>query len=252
VKLADRVLLGLKGRKVLIIGAGEMANSAAVAFMKEGVASVDVVNKTHSKAVELAGRYNGSHYRFSMLDRALAGSDIVLCSTASPEPVLRRELVAGAMAARPDRDLFIIDIAVPRDVEAGVGELKKVHLYDIDDLKAMTAEGMRSRRNELARAERMLDECVSKFEKELYVREAAALVGSIRERIYAIAEEECAAAVRRKGLSPEETENLREVTIATVGRIIRSHMSGLKKRMGTGEAGGGGLLEAVRRAFSGL
>ena len=93
---------------------------------------------------------------------------------------------------------------------------------------------------------------IEKFEKELYVREAAALVGSIRDRIYRIAGEECAAAARRKGLSEAEAENLRTVTVATVNRIIRAHMSELKKLRGEGEAESEGLLEAVKKAFGGI
>ena len=252
VKLAERALKGLGGKKVLVVGSGDMANSAAVAFMDEGVGSVNVVNRTHSRAVEMSRKYKGAHYEFAMLGRALADSDIILCSTSSSRPVLDTGIVEKALAARPERGLFIIDIAVPRDVEAGVKSLRNVHLYDIDDLKTMSDDAMKSRKGEIAAAERIVSERVKKFEKELYVREAAVLVGSIRDRIYRIAEEECAAAARKNGLDEREAENLRAVTIATVGRIIRAHMSELKKRRGEGEAESEGLLDAVRKAFGGL
>lgn len=252
VDLAQRALKGLEGKKVLVVGAGEMAHSAASCFLNNGAGSVDVINKTYSKAVELAGKYNGAAYHFGKLGQAVENSDIILCSTSSPEPVVSTEMVESAISKRQGRELFIIDIAVPRDVEAGVKGINKVHLYDIDDLQTMTAATVNSRRSELAKAGAILKDCVGAFEKELYMREAAALVNSVREKIYKIAEEECAATALRKKLGDEEKENLRAATLATVNSIIRKHMAGLKKSIGRNEAEKEGFVAAVKKAFAAL
>jgi glutamyl-tRNA reductase len=249
VGLAERALKGLSGKKVLVVGAGDMAGSAADGFIKRGVASVDVINKTYSKAVELAGKYNGAAYKFSMLSRAMENSDIILCSTASHDPVVKAEMVSKVISKRPGRELFIFDIAVPRDVEAGVKGIKNVHLYDIDDLKTMTSDAVSARKSELAQAEHILKECAVAFAGELYMREKAALVNVIRERIYKIAAEECALTALKKGLGDEEKANLLAATISVVNRIIGAHMAELKKRAGKGGTEKDGLVDMVTKAF---
>lgn len=249
VGLADRALNGLSGKKVLIIGAGNMANSAAISFMKKGVGSIDVINKTYSKAVEMAKKYKGEAYEFGMLRKAVENSDIILCSSASPEPVIKSEMVKSAIAKKPGRGLFIIDIAVPRDVEEGVKGIKNAHLYDIDDLKNMTSDTANSRKSELGKAEKILKECVGTFEKELYMREAATLVNGVRKRIYDIVVEECAATALAKGLPDDEKANLQTTTISTVNRIISAHMAGLKKKIAKGEAEKEDLVNTIKKAF---
>jgi glutamyl-tRNA reductase len=249
VGLAERALNGLNGKKVLSVGAGDMANSAAAGFVQKGVSSVDVVNKTYSKAVEMAGKYNGTAYEFGMLNQAVENSDIMLCSTASHDPVVKAEMVAAAISKRPERELFIFDIAVPRDVETRVKEIKNVHLYNVDDLKTMTSDAVTARKSELAKAERILKECVSAFETELYMREKAVLVNAIRERIYKIAAEECAFTALKNGLGEEEKANLHATTISVVNRIISAHMAELKKQAEKGGAEQDGLMNMVKNAF---
>lgn len=251
VNLALRIFHGLSGKKVLIIGAGEMANSAATGFIKKGAKGADVVNKTHTKAVEMAKKYGGRAYGFDSLKEALENADIVLSSTASAEPVLDEKTVADVMSKRPDRELFIIDIAVPRDVAAGVGNIKGVHLYDIDGLKKTASDTVSMRKSELVKAGKIVMELVKTFEKDLYMREAAPIVGAIKRRIYDIAVKECALTAKQKGLSAGERENLEKSTIATLDRVIASHMAELKTRIGKGEAEKKGLINTVKEVFKG-
>jgi len=249
VGLAERTLKGLSGKKVLIVGAGDMANSAAVSFIKKGVGSVNVINKTYAKAVELAGKFNGTAYEFGMLDRAVVDSDIMLCSTASHDPVVKSEMVRSVISRRPERELFIFDIAVPRDVEAGVKGIKNVHLYDIDDLKTMTSDVLNARKNELEKAETILRDCVAAFEMELYMRESSVLVNAVRKKIYKIVDEECAFTALKQGLGEEEKAALHSATISVVNRIISAHMSELKKRVEKGGTGKDGFMNLVKKAF---
>jgi glutamyl-tRNA reductase len=249
VGLAERALKGLSGKRVLVVGAGDMANSAAAGFINKGVRSVDVINKTYSKAVEMAGKYNGTAYGFGMLNKAVENADIILCSTASHDPVVKAEMVKNAISKRPGRELFIFDIAVPRDVEAGVEGIKNVHLYNIDDLKTMTADTVSARKNELVKAESILKECAAAFEAELYMREKAVLVNAIREQIYKTVAEECAFTALKNGLGEEEKASLRATTMAVVNRVISAHMGELKKQVERGGAKKEGLVDMVKKAF---
>jgi glutamyl-tRNA reductase len=249
VNLATQVFHGLSDKKVLIIGAGEMANSAATGFIKKGAKGADVINKTYSKAVDMAEKYGGRAYGFDSLEEALENADIVLCSTASPEPVLTKKIVGDVMSKRAQREIFIIDIAVPRDVEDGVKNIKGVHLYDIDDLKKTASNTGSMRKSELVKAGKIVIELVKKFEKDLYMREAAPLVGVIKRRIYDIAAKECAVTAKQKGLSTQEKENLEKTTIDTMDRIIAAHMAELKKRIGKGDAEKNGLINTVKEVF---
>lgn len=251
VNLATQVFHGLSDKKVLIIGAGEMANSAATGFIKKGSMGADVINKTYSKAVDMAEKYGGRAYGFDSLEEALENADIVLCSTASPEPVLTKKIVGDVMSKRGHRELFIIDIAVPRDVEDGVKNIKGVHLYDIDGLKETASNSVSMRKSEVSKAGKIVVELVKTFEKDLYMREAAPIVGVIKRRIYDIAVRESAVTAKQKGLSTQERENLEKTIIATVDRVIASHMAELKKRIGKGAAEKNGLINTVKEVFKG-
>src|SRR5439155_21840448 len=117
-----------------VIGAGTMGDLSARHLQAAGIGELWVVNRTEARAQELAARLHGQAAPWSELDKLLAKVDIVLCSTGAQEPVLSKKMIAQVMRARKGRWLFLIDIAVPRDVEPGVGDVENVYLYDVDGL----------------------------------------------------------------------------------------------------------------------
>ena len=165
VELAKKIFYDLSGKRVLLIGAGEMAELAARHLMTHGVASITVANRTFRRAVQVAETFNGSPVSFEEIGAKLLEVDIVITSTASPEYVIDYEQVKSCLRKRRNRSLFFIDIAVPRDVEPRVNDLGNVYVYDIDDLKGVVEINMAQRKDEAVKAERIVQEEVIKFEK---------------------------------------------------------------------------------------
>ncbi len=163
VRLAERVFTDLRDACVLLIGAGETIELAARHLTEANVRRLIVANRTLDNAQTLATRFGGYAIALADLSKHLAEADIVIASTASREPVLLREQVAAAIAARRRRPMFLVDIAVPRDIEASVGELEDVYLYTIDDLRQVIDDNLRSRREAALEAEAMIELSVEHF-----------------------------------------------------------------------------------------
>ncbi|HWB61487.1 MAG TPA: glutamyl-tRNA reductase [Chthoniobacteraceae bacterium] len=163
VDLAEKIFGRLAACKVMILGAGETSEMTARALQLRGVKSLFVSNRSHDRAMALAAEMGGEAIRFDEWEKPLAEMDIVIGSTASPHPVLTREKLAPVMNQRKNRPLFIIDLAVPRDVEASVNKLDGVYLYDIDSLQSIAAQSMEIRRKEMAVCEQMIERHVNDF-----------------------------------------------------------------------------------------
>ncbi|GAA0722587.1 glutamyl-tRNA reductase [Dokdonella soli] len=163
VRLAERVFTDLREACVLLIGAGETIELAARHLTEAKVRRLIVANRTLDNAQTLATRFGGYAIALADLGKHLAEADIVIASTASREPVLLREQVAAAIAARRRRPMFLVDIAVPRDIEPSVTEIEDVYLYTIDDLRQVIDDNLRSRREAALEAEAMIELSVEHF-----------------------------------------------------------------------------------------
>lgn len=163
VDLAEKIFGHLKDSEVMILGAGEMSRITAQSLVSRGARSIFVANRSYERACELAGEMGGSAVRFDDWQRVLARVDVVISSTGSPHAIIRREDVEKVRRARKYRPLFFIDIAVPRDIEATVGEIEEVYLYDIDTLEQL-ADAARSRRLlQIEECDRMIDAELAKL-----------------------------------------------------------------------------------------
>lgn len=167
VELAERIFGNLSECRVMILGAGEMSELTAGALQTRGVRSIFVANRSHDRAVALAERMGGKAVHFEEWPREFSGIDILIGSTAAPHHVLTRSQMEGVMASRPDRPLFCIDLAVPRDIDPAVNELDGVYLYDIDSLQAIAARSMEVRRKEIVLCEHLIDRHVREFSEWL-------------------------------------------------------------------------------------
>lgn len=164
VELASKIFGDLKSCRVMIIGAGETGERTARSLMSRGVRTVFVSNRSYERAEALAAEMNGRAIRFEDWDREFQNLDILISSTAAPHPILTREKLLPMMRGREHRPLFIIDIAVPRDVEPEVNNIDGVYLYDIDSLQSIARQSIEFRRREMAHCEGMIAEEVSDFE----------------------------------------------------------------------------------------
>jgi glutamyl-tRNA reductase len=167
VDLAGKIFGDLKNRKVLIVGAGETSERTARALLSRGVSDLRVTNRSGDRAENLAAAVNGRAIPFAKWETQCREVDILISSTAADEPLLTREKLAPILSDRWDRPLFIIDIAVPRDVAPEVNEMEGVFLYDIDSLRSIAEQSLAQRRLQIAAGEQIIAEHVADFGKWL-------------------------------------------------------------------------------------
>jgi|FaiFalFF_MnMetaG_3_1042247.scaffolds.fasta_scaffold00641_8 glutamyl-tRNA reductase len=229
VNLARQLLGGLAGRRVLVLGAGEMAELTVRHLREAGCGTVVVCNRTLEHARPLADRLGGVAIRFDELAAHLKQVDILVTSTAAPHPVVEAELVAPAVAGRRD-PLVIVDIAVPRDVHPAVGALPGVRLFNVDDLEAVSEAARQARQAEIAQAESIVAEETERFSAWLRSLKVVPLITALRSRAEAVVEEEWRRALPRlHRLSEEEREAVRAVLHAVVNRLLHGPIVRLKE-----------------------
>lgn len=158
VDLAEKIFGKLKGSEVMVIGAGETSRLVAKSMMSRGAEKLVVTNRTYSRAEELATELGGQAVPFDQWEEALSRVDVIVSSTGSSEPVLLASQIEAVRRKRKYRPLFLIDIAVPRDIEAAVGEIEEVYLYDIDKLQHLAEKARESRAQQVRICEQMIEE----------------------------------------------------------------------------------------------
>jgi glutamyl-tRNA reductase len=182
VKLAGRIFPTLRDRKMLFIGAGEMIELCATHFAAQAPARIAVANRTVERAERLARRFGGEAIELKLLPQRLHEFDIVVSSTASSLPILGKGLVERALRARRRRPIFMVDLAVPRDIEPEAGELDDVFLYTVDDLGEIVSGNRDARRSALEQAEVIIEGQVGQFMHWMHSRENVPLIRSLRDQ----------------------------------------------------------------------
>ncbi len=188
VDLAQRTLGDLDDRRVLVVGAGETAELTARALAVKGVQAIFIANRHYDRAIGLAERFAGEAVRFEELPEQLADADIVVTSTSSPHHVIEPEALTEVMAARGNRPLLLIDLAVPRDIHPNCRELTAVSLYDMDDLQALVERNVSGREAEARRAEGILRVERGRFDAWLAAQDVTPTVAALRERAEEVVE----------------------------------------------------------------
>ena len=163
VELAKRIFGDMRSYTAMLIGAGEMAELAAKHLLHFGIRHLYVANRTHERALSLAGEFGGEAVEFERMSEYLPKADIVITSTGSPDPIIRARNLQGVLRERKNRPMFFIDIAVPRDVDPDVNAIDNVYLYDIDDLKEIVEENLNSRQDEAEKAKKIVDDEVANY-----------------------------------------------------------------------------------------
>ena len=247
-ELAKKIFGNLEGRRTLLVGAGEMGESAARSLRQTGT-NLHVINRSEERARVLADSCGGRAVPYERLAVELADADVVIASTASPKFILTPELMKAVGRTRRHRPLFIIDIAVPRDVDPRVGNMDNVFVYDVDDLQQVAEENLAERSREAALAERIVEEEVDAFSNWRRSLELAPTIVALRKRFAQIAEEEVQRALPRlEGLSESDRVVLEAMSRSVVNKLLHEPMTQLKA--GAGEPDGPLLIDAVRRLFA--
>jgi glutamyl-tRNA reductase len=231
IELAKKIFYDLEGKRVLLIGAGEMAELAARHLLGHGVTSIRVANRTFRRAFQVAESFDGNAVSFDEIGAQLLEADIVITSTASTEYVIDYEQVKSSLRKRRNRPLFFIDIAVPRDVEPRVNDLGNVYVYDIDDLKGVVEINIAQRKEEAVKAERIVQEEVLKFEKWIKTLEVVPTIVSIREKAEAIRQAEIRRSLSGLGpLDPSQKKAIEVLTLSLAEKIINDPIVVLKRK----------------------
>ena len=250
VALARKIFGDLSGRSVAVIGAGEMGKLTALHMKSQAVKHVTIVSRTMAHAARTAEAIGGaSAAPWEELDAVLGASDIVITATGAAAPILTKAHIEAVMRPRRNRPLFIIDIAMPRDVEAAAGEIEQVFLYNIDDLQATVRENLARRASEVARAETIVNEEVEKFGGWFRSRGAIPTVVALRERFEAIRRAELERLdFKLSSLTPEARARVDEITHLIVEKLLLTPTEQLKA-LGDSETVGA-YAEALRRLFA--
>jgi glutamyl-tRNA reductase len=247
VELARKIFGSLRERRVLLVGAGKMSELAARQMVQDGALASVLGGRTFERAEQLAAALGGRAAPFESLRDELARADIVISGTGAPGVVIHRADVEAAQAARRSRPLFVIDIAVPRDVAEDAGKVPGVFLYDLDDVKKVAEANLRERKKEAAAAEAILEEEVREFLEWRRSLEVVPLLVELRRRADEIRRAEVDKARKRLGpLTPEQESALEAATSAIVNKLLHAPTVELKQMAGDGRPE---HVSLVRRLF---
>ena len=226
--LARTIFSDVSAKKVLLLGAGEMIRIVASHFYDEGSNNITVSNRTFERAVEFGKVFNANVIKWEDFPEEIINSDLVITSTASPLPIIKKSLLETVMKIRRWKPLLIIDIAVPRDVEKDAKDIDGLYLYDIDDLQKTADKGLEERKRRAQIGERMIDEEVALYGHFLEHRELPKLIESLVEEAHKIGEEEISSVLHKLKVQEDE-EHLRRAVFRVVHKLIHSPITQLKK-----------------------
>jgi glutamyl-tRNA reductase len=234
VDMARESLGAIDGMTVLVVGAGDMGEGVTVALADSGVGQVLVTNRTIAKAQALADRVSGSVTEFYRLAESLVEADVVVTCTGAGSTVIDADMVKNAMLQRPDRPLFIVDIAVPRDVDSDVANIDGVTLLDLDNLRDWAARGQAQRATEALAVRDIIVQEIERFNMETTARQAAPLVAQLHERAEAVRAAEIDRQSKKlSSLTPEQQDAVDAVTKGIVAKLLHDMSVRLKDDAGT-------------------
>jgi glutamyl-tRNA reductase len=230
VELAMNVFEDLKGRSVLIIGAGEMSELTAQALKDKGVTQIVVANRTYGRAEEFARKFGGRAARFDDFTAEMRNADIVISSTGAAGFVLTKEMMADVMRERKHRNIFLVDIAVPRDIAPDVDSLSGVFLYNIDDLQAVIASNLADREREAVKVETIIDHEVGSFAAWLGQLEIVPTIAALKKRAEAIRTEEVEKTLNKMpDLSDKDKNEINALAKVVLSKILHEPIVRLKE-----------------------
>lgn len=250
VSLARKIFGELHGMTVLLVGAGEMAELALEHLQAQKVGRIIVANRTLERGLRLAERYRGEAVSLEELEAQLLHADIIISSTGSQTYLLQRDQVRAAMRRRKQRPLFLIDIAVPRDLDPAINDLDNVYLYNIDDLKEVVEQGWQARRQEAARAERLVVEETVKFQDWLQTMEVYPTIIALKEKAAAICDAELKKTLNHLGAVSDEQRQSLEVLLNSVTQKLLHDPFIFLKRNHSMKKSHHRELDLVRRLFN--
>jgi glutamyl-tRNA reductase len=237
VKLAERIFPSLKDQNVLFIGAGDMIELTATHFAAQAPARITVANRTLERAERLAARFGAGTLELRALGEHLHEYDIVVSCTASSLPILGKGLVERALRARRRRPIFMVDLAVPRDIEQEAAELDGVFLYTVDDLAGIVSANLDSRRGELEQAEAIIDTQVGHFMRWMRQREGVPLIRALREEADAARQAELDKALKALARGEDPVKVIEALSRTLTNKLLHTPTLALSEHLASQNRG---------------
>ena len=231
VELANKVFGGLEGRAALLVGAGEMGELAGKHLRNARASPIIVINRTRERAEHLASSIGGEVRDFDDLHSSMILADLVVCSTASPKYIFTKENVIPILRIRKFRPLFMVDLAVPRDIAPDLSELEGVYAYDVDDIQRVIADNSAARAVEAARAETIIAEEIARFVRSRSIRDGVPVLALLRARAEQIAKAEAERTLANLGqdLSEKQRRSIQAMATAIINKLLHEPTSRLRE-----------------------
>ncbi len=250
VELAKKIFNTLEGKTVAIIGAGEMSELTAKHLVANGVSNVIVANRTYQHAVKVAEKFNGTPIAYDSDLAFLIDADIVISSTDAPDYLVKRRALADIMRKRRHRYMFLIDIAVPRDIEPDVSKIDHAFLYNIDDLEAVVAANLKDRQQEATHAEQIISKEAKRFYAQLQVFQVNPTIKALHQQFREIADTELQACFYKTTLSDQQEAAIASMTQAIVKKLLHHPMKNLRCAVNDGDADHVQYVQALQELFA--
>ncbi|MBZ5725268.1 MAG: glutamyl-tRNA reductase [Acidobacteriia bacterium] len=248
VELARKIFGSLANRTVMIVGAGKMSELAARHLRRSGASHVFVTNRTPERAVEMAKLFQGTPVEYTRFVSMLPEVDIVIASSGAPHYILHKDEMLRVISARRNKPMFLIDIAVPRNIEPAVNDIENVYLYDIDDLQEVVNANLRERMKEAEHAEAMVAEEVDRWMARLKVAEVTPTIVGLQEQLEQIRAAETEKVRRKYGpFTPQQEQAIEALTRGIINKIAHGPISELRNHAGHPE--GAHVIAAIKKAF---
>ncbi len=248
VELARKIFGSLANRTVMIVGAGKMSELAARHLRRSGASHVFVTNRTHERAVEMAKLFQGTPVEYARFTAMLPEVDILIASSGAPHYILLKDEMQRVISARRNKPMFLIDVAVPRNIDPTINDLDNVFLYDIDDLQEVVNSNLRERMKEADHAELLVTEEVERMMARMKVAEVTPVIVSLQEQLEHIRAGELDKVRRRYGpFTAQQEEALEALTHGIINKVAHGPISELRSQ--AGKPDGAPAIAAIRKAF---
>ena len=246
VNLANQFFAGFKQHTALLVGAGVTVELLAKHLSSRNIGRLFVANRDVERARDLAGQFGGFALPLSEIEGTLPEADILITSTASPVPIISVEQMRAAIKARKRKPIFAVDIAVPRDIEAGVADLEDVYLYTVDDLDRVIQEGQGNREAAAIEADRLLDDEIHRYQNIERSKQVVPVIAALREHSESLRDEVNALAQRRLARGESAQDAIEFATAALMKKLLHTPSVTLRK---AGETADEELIAAARALF---
>ncbi len=248
VELARQIFGSLSDKQVLLVGAGKMSELSAKHLRRSGVGQICVTNRTHERALEMAKMFDGTIIDYQNFAASLPEMDIVIASSGAPHYILMKDQVKRVIELRRNKPMFLIDIAVPRNIEPSVNQIDNVYLYDIDDLQKVVGHNVDERRKVAEAAEEIIADEVLRTMSRLKEREIAPMIVSLQEQLELVRTSEIERMRGKLGtLTPQQQEAVEALTRGIINKIAHGPISELRRQ--ASQPDGAHFASVIKRVF---